>query len=640
MSRTDEGDDVTPEARRPTLTQETREVVGSAATVAVGASESGDETMRRGVTVPPESLPPRYDARSLLGSGGMGDVHLCADRLIGREVAFKVMRAGSGSHSRFVREAKVQARLEHPSIVPVYDFGQGADGSVWFTMKRIRGRTLADIIDGVAAADAEIATLYPQRKLVTAFLQVCLAIHYAHEQGVVHRDLKPANIMLGAFGEVNVLDWGVAKVVDEDESEAPSTHLPMGPEDQTLAGSIIGTPGYMAPEQVRGEAALVDRRADVYALGAILFEILALEPLHRGASSAALLASTLREQEARPSARSRAVVPPELEAICVRATELEPDRRFGTAREIADALERYLNGDRDLERRREIAAEHLANATALLEEGTGKNPRAEALRELGRAVALQPDNAPALDMMARLLVEAPEVLPPDAEREMLSTRSRARREAAQLGAKRYLFWCAFVPFAFWMGVRDWLVTAAIAAFLVASGVGAWWTSRRPSIGVEHGAALLVTSSVAIALTSAMFGVFMVVPALAATNTMFFAMSAERRHRRVVAGAGVAAVIVPWACELLGLVPSAYSFELAGMRILPRVAELPAVPTSTCLLLTSVATVVVAVAMIGRLRDALVEAERRLFAQAWHLRQLVPAEARGALSRSASTPAPR
>jgi len=149
----------------------------------------------------------RYSGDTLLGQGGMGEVRLCVDKVIGREIARKTIlpHARNGSTlARFVREAKVQARLEHPSIVPVYDIGRDEDGAVWFTMKRVRGRSLAEVI-----ASGEES----RRKLLTAFVAVCYAVAFAHERGVIHRDLKPQNIMLGSFGEVSVLDWGIAKVV-------------------------------------------------------------------------------------------------------------------------------------------------------------------------------------------------------------------------------------------------------------------------------------------------------------------------------------------------------------------------------------------------------------------------------------------
>jgi serine/threonine-protein kinase len=564
----------------------------------------------------------RYERCGLLGRGGMGEVHLCTDKWIGRQVALKTSLPDSRDTSglaRFVREAKVQARLEHPSIVPVYDVGRDDDGTVWFTMKRVHGRSLEALIEALAAGDAQAQAEFSRRKLLTAFVAACYAVAFAHEHGVIHRDLKAANIMLGRFGEVSVLDWGIAKVsgvADDPIAVEAVADLAGARAGGTERGTVIGTPGYISPEQVRGDG--VGPAADVYALGAILFEILALAPLNRGTSVVELLTAALKDADARPSARGKDV-PPELDEICTRATLLDETKRMQSARELAEAVERYLDGDRDVERRRQLAAEHTARASATTARGT-------ALLELGRALALDPANEQARDLMAQLLITVPDEVPPEAREELAVEHTRARRKAAREGGKRSLLWCTFLPLVFWMGVRAWVLPLLIFAFMLATGGWAWWMARRTRLAASSMLALLVTTSVTIALVSALFGPFILVPALAATNGMFFAMVLERRYRPLAILASVAAVTAPFFFELMHLVPAAYELgALSSFSVNARTAYFPAVPTQLTLLLTAIAGAIIPVTMVGRMRDALTRAEQRLFLQAWHLRATLPAE---------------
>ncbi|HTL34902.1 MAG TPA: serine/threonine-protein kinase, partial [Kofleriaceae bacterium] len=165
------------------------------------------------------ALQARYRQQGLLGKGGMGEVRLIEDGVIGREVAVKTiaptMSGDSGIRARFLREVRIQGQLEHPSIVPVYDLGIDEAGNDYFTMRRIAGRTLAKVLTSLARGEAEAVVAFPRNALLTVFRQICLAVAYAHSKGVVHRDLKPANVMIGDFGEVYVLDWGLARVLDE-----------------------------------------------------------------------------------------------------------------------------------------------------------------------------------------------------------------------------------------------------------------------------------------------------------------------------------------------------------------------------------------------------------------------------------------
>jgi len=196
----------------------------------------------------------RYQQRESLGAGGMGEVALCLDDRVGREVALKVLRPEVSSSRparlRFLREARLQGQLEHPAIVPVHDIGVSPSGHDYFTMKRIRGFTLQEILIGIRQGVGPWRERYGTRRLLAAFGQVCLAIDFAHARGIVHRDLKPANIMFGDFGEVYVLDWGLAKVMDEvpegEDAVAGPLRLPEEPA-VTRDGLVMGTIGYMAP---------------------------------------------------------------------------------------------------------------------------------------------------------------------------------------------------------------------------------------------------------------------------------------------------------------------------------------------------------------------------------------------------------
>jgi eukaryotic-like serine/threonine-protein kinase len=212
--------------------------------------------------------PPRYRLRDLLGEGGMGSVKLYHDALVGRDVALKVMAPRAlrreAYQRRFVREARVQGQLEHPAVVPVYDVGTTSDGAPYFTMKRLGGHTLREVLDEVRQAGGFTAPL-TQRRLLSDFVSVCRAVAFAHSRGVIHRDLKPANVMLGAFGEVYVLDWGIAKVRSDPEEppaepvgEAETWHgarsgdTPLHDVPPTAAGVVLGTPATWRPSSSRG----------------------------------------------------------------------------------------------------------------------------------------------------------------------------------------------------------------------------------------------------------------------------------------------------------------------------------------------------------------------------------------------------
>jgi len=307
---------------------------------------------------PPNMRLGRMIAVRALGDGGMGRVYEAHDPELSRDVAVKVMHDSIVGdplmRERFLSEAQITAQLEHPSIVPVYDMGKTPDGAVFLVMKRVRGRSLRDVLDALATGEPEAVVHWTRHRLLTSFLKVCQAVAYAHAQGVLHRDLKPANIMLGEFGEVQVLDWGVAR-------RMPSRPAPEDAPEST-EGTIVGTPGYISPEQVMGRVTQQDARSDVWSLGAILYEILTTEPAFHGEGAMEVLLKTVKRRPTPPPLRApHANVPKELTDICSLALEPKPDARFQSAADLANAIERFLEGSR----RREEASRHLERAEAV-----------------------------------------------------------------------------------------------------------------------------------------------------------------------------------------------------------------------------------------------------------------------------------
>jgi serine/threonine-protein kinase len=384
----------------------------------------------------------RYDEGPLLGSGGMGEVRLQRDRRIGRAVALKMMHAHvetPDTKQRFLREARVQGQLEHPAIVPVYDLGRH-DGRLYFTMKRVRGITLARILHGLSQRDEAFVRKFPRRRLVAAMLQVCRAIHYAHTRGIVHRDLKPSNIMIGDFGEVYVLDWGLARALDEPVpgndrrsmvAADPSALKIIKPNfNLTKPGNLVGTLSYMAPEQARGEQ--VDPRADIYALGVMLYEIFTLKRFRDDGNYVRVVAMIVDGVVARPSDHV-ADVDPGLDELCVKATQVEREDRFQTCEEMSLALERWLDGERDTSTKRALAARHLARARELLAmqgtTGADAERLPSAMHELLRAMSLDEEGPDVQRALVQVLSDTSgRSLPAEAEADLEATRVRERSE--------------------------------------------------------------------------------------------------------------------------------------------------------------------------------------------------------------------
>jgi serine/threonine-protein kinase len=291
----------------------------------------------------------RYTRTHLHARGGIGQVWLARDGSLGREVALKELRPekadSPGVSARFLYEAKVTGQLEHPGVVPVYELAEAADGrGPYYTMRFVRGRTLSEAIHAYHEARGRgVDDRVALRDLLMAFVAVCNAVGYAHSRGVIHRDLKGANVVLGDFGEVMVLDWGLAKLAGHPESAAAWPRIPDREQghDETREGQILGTPAYMAPEQADGRLGEIDARTDIYGLGAILYEILAGQPPFVASKLTELL-EQVRERPAEPPSRLNPGAPAALGAVCLKALAKRPAERYATATELAEEVRRWL----------------------------------------------------------------------------------------------------------------------------------------------------------------------------------------------------------------------------------------------------------------------------------------------------------
>ena len=307
----------------------------------------------------------KYEIEAVIGAGGMGEVLLVQDRDLRRQVAMKVIRPesalGGGARLKFVAEAQATSQLEHPGVPPVHDIGLTPEGRVYFTMKLVRGRTLREILKDLLLGVKEAKREYTLHRLLTVLERVCEAVHFAHEKGVIHRDLKPENIMLGSFGEVHVMDWGIARRVEDEEldtSERIATSEDASP-DPTMDGQIKGTLPYLSPEQTLGRSGDLDRRSDVYALGCMLYEVLTLHRAFDGKGHQVL--ERIRSGDCIPvqDRNSRRPVPQALAELCRRAMAVRCEDRPPTAKAFGEGLREWLDGTSERERRHS-AGERLA----------------------------------------------------------------------------------------------------------------------------------------------------------------------------------------------------------------------------------------------------------------------------------------
>jgi WD40 repeat protein/tRNA A-37 threonylcarbamoyl transferase component Bud32 len=315
---------------------------------------SGSAGMEEGASLPTPRSGPRYQPLRPLKPGGLGEVWVALDKQFRREVVLKRIREGKSDdpeyRRRFLREAEITGELEHPGVVPAYSLTWDDGGRPCYAMRFIQGETLQDAIQRFHEADRAGRDVGERRlafrHLLNQFIAVCHTIAYAHSRGVLHRDLKPANIMLGKYAETLVVDWGLAKRLEQDEpapagGEDKLAPAPNGGEDGTRAGQVMGTPPYMSPEQAKGNSGSVSPASDIYSLGATLYSLLTGALPFPGSDLDAVL-DRVQRGDFLPPRQVNGTVPAALEAICLKAMARRPEDRYPSARTLAEDVERWL----------------------------------------------------------------------------------------------------------------------------------------------------------------------------------------------------------------------------------------------------------------------------------------------------------
>jgi serine/threonine-protein kinase len=472
-------------------------------------------------------------------------------------------------------------------------------------MKRLSGTTLHE----------RLASGAPVQPLLRAFVDVCFAIQLAHERQIVHRDLKPANIMLGNYGDVYVIDWGVARVASTRRTSQLAIPFESLSPEGTAAGVMLGTPGFMAPEQMKGQD--VGPAADVYSLGAILFEILAGTPLHTPGRTA--ISSTLATPTDSPVKRAPdRTIAPELDAICVAALAEEPEQR-PSARELAERIQHYLDGDRDLEQRRALAAEQLAVARAALRD---PDRRVDAGQAASRALALDPESAEAAKLVAQLVLEPPTELSAELIESLEESERELNRHRGITAMKAFLALYLFLPlFVFVQDLRSLPDLVALYGAATAMAILCWHNGRTGRTPVW----LLLLGNFTFALTfSRLTSTFVLLVAAVCGQALFLATRADIARRRWVLIVWVTVTLLtPFLLEAAGIFERTWQMTSDGLvtkgTIVNTVAKVDVLFLAIGQTALAIAVSVFAITTT-RARE---QAQRNAHIQAWHLRQLIP-----------------
>ncbi|MEZ6062864.1 MAG: serine/threonine-protein kinase [Planctomycetaceae bacterium] len=294
----------------------------------------------------------RYSNFKPLTQGGEAILQTCRDENLGRTVVMKTLLPQLQNletyQKRFLREARVTALIPHPATVPVYELSRDREGNAYFTMKKLSGRDLCDILDAIAENHSQSQTEFPLSRMLEILIQVGNCLAYAHSLGVVHRDLKPSNVMVGEYGDITLLDWGLAKVWDMDDNDEVEQLARSGRQQisgrLTGKGDVQGTPFYMSPEQAR-ETGDVDERTDIYNMGILLFEVLTGDSYMSGRNFKEIKRKILEDPVREPKSVAKHPVPPELNAVCVKALQKNPADRYPTMLAMVDDFKAFLQNE-------------------------------------------------------------------------------------------------------------------------------------------------------------------------------------------------------------------------------------------------------------------------------------------------------